>query len=536
MDELGLAIGSKIHAKYKILLTDSCHSGAISPDDSQSLNHTLGALQPSLFSLTASRDREISYESPDLEGGHGVFTYYVVKGLEGAADTSGDGVVTADELAEYVHTQVREATRNEKIPQNPTSDRGSFDPGMLLSYVPSNAAPAAAPAARFGSLVFEVNMDGVEVFVDGKSVGVVSKGKPFTLPGLSPGEHTVQGVRMGYEPDGPRQETVYPGQESAVSIKILIPRRRSKTASDLLDKGVDLYQHATQEKNYRAAAEYLEKALAADPKYSQAAYYLGLTYSALFDYQKAAESYKKAIAIDPDYLEARANYAGMLFDTGDVDEAIRQVNAVLQRQPDHAVALTMQAEAYRLKALYAQSIEAARKAIKLAPEKGDPHLWLADSLRLNGKFAEARPEYDRYLALSNFSNGLAGQANYYLLGYLFGVGKRKRNSTQDIWKDLRSEAYFGICDCERKLGRFDAAIAGCQRSLTYDNKNPYAHYALGLSYMAKFKTPEGGLSDLAAAQRHLQAAVDINGDMAEAQLARQNIANIREGLAAEAAR
>jgi tetratricopeptide (TPR) repeat protein/uncharacterized caspase-like protein len=529
MDELGSVIGGKISAKYKILLTDACHSGAVSPDDTASLNRALSTLHTSLFSLTASRERERSFESPDLEGGHGVFTYYVVKGLEGAADTSGDGVVTADELAEYVHTQVREATKNE---QNPTSDRGSYDAEMLLSYVPSNAAPAAPPAPKFGSLVFETNMDEVEVFVDGKSIGVLSKGKPVTVPGLPPGEHTVKGVKMGYEPDGPRQETVYPGQESTVSIKILIARRHAKAASDLLDKGVDAYQHASQEKNYRTAAEYLEKALAADPTYSQAAYYLGLTYSALFDYQKAATYYKKAIAIDPDYLEAHANYAGMLLDTGDVDEAIRQVNAVLQRRPDHATALIMQAEAYRLKELYAQAIDAARKAIKLAPAIGDPHLWLADSLRLSGQFAEARPEYDRYLTLSNFDNGLAGKANYYLLGYLFGVGKKKRGSTEDIWKDLRNLAYFGICDCERKLGRFDAAIASCQKALTYDPKDPFAHYALGLAYMGRFKTPEGGVSDLAAAQRHLQETVDINGDMAEAKFARQNIVNIQQALAA----
>src|ERR1035441_8375434 len=111
MDELGAAIAGKIHAKWKVLLTDSCHSGAISPEDTENLNHGLGNLTQSLFSLTASRDRESSYESPELEGGHGVFTYYVVKGLEGEADTSPhDGIVTADELAEYVHTQVRQAT------------------------------------------------------------------------------------------------------------------------------------------------------------------------------------------------------------------------------------------------------------------------------------------------------------------------------------------------------------------------------------------------------------------------------------------
>ena len=91
--------------------------------------------------------------------------------------------MTADELSEYVHTQVREATNGQ---QNPTSDRTNFDPDMFLAYVPANAAPATAPAPKFGSLVFESNMDDVEVFVDSKSIGTVSKGKPLSLPGLNP--------------------------------------------------------------------------------------------------------------------------------------------------------------------------------------------------------------------------------------------------------------------------------------------------------------------------------------------------------------
>ena len=45
-----------------------------------------------------------------------MFTYYLVKGLEGAADTSHDGIVTADELAEYVHTQVRDTPGSARIP------------------------------------------------------------------------------------------------------------------------------------------------------------------------------------------------------------------------------------------------------------------------------------------------------------------------------------------------------------------------------------------------------------------------------------
>ena len=70
-----------------------------------------------------------------------------------------------------------------------------------------------------------------------------------------------------------------------------------------------------------------------------------------------------------------------------------------------------------------------------------------------------RPNTMQYLKLSDFDSKLAGQLNYYVLGSLFGLGKKKRAAQHDIWQDLRSLAYFGICDCERKLTHFDSAIA-----------------------------------------------------------------------------
>lgn len=524
MASLGATIGGKIKAKSKILLTDSCHSGAITPEDTAQLNQTLSTLQKSLFSLTASRDREQSFESADLR--HGVFTYYVVKGLSGEADSlPRDGVVSADELAEYVRTQVRDATGGK---QNPTSDRGSFDKDMFLAWVPSNAPPATAPAPKFGGLVIETNTDGVEVFVDNKSVGVVPKGKPLSLPGLKPGAHTVKGVKMGFEPDGPREETVYPGQDSTVTIKILIPRRRKQAAVDELDKGIEFYQKGF-DANYKKAAEHFEAALKIEPTYSQACYYLGLTYSALFEHEKAAEYYKKAIALDPDYLAARANYAGMLLDTGGVDEAIRQLNTVLVREPNHAEALGMQAQAYRLKDLYPQSIESAKKAVKISPKVAEPYLWMADSLRLSGKYAEAKMAYSSYLTFSDFDSKLAGKLNYYALGYLVGFGKKKRAATRDIWSELRSLAYFGICDCERKLKNFDAAILNCTKSLRYDRDEPYAHYALGLSFMAR-AVQSGSIAELRPALDHLQRTVQLNPELQESEYAKQNIANIQKAM------
>lgn len=527
METLGEVAGARIKSKWKVLLTDACHSGAITPDaDAQRLNKSLLDLSRSMFSLTASRDRERSFESKDWGGGHGIFTYYVVKAMEGEADESGDGIVTADELAEYVRRNVREASKGQ---QNPTSDRGSFDPNMLLAYLPASLRTAKAPPPKDGTLVLEANMDGVEIFVDGVSQGVINKGQPRRLPGLRPGVHTVQGVRQGYEPDGPREEMVYPGQDSTVTIKILIQRRRPRAAVEHLEQGLEFYNKGFAE-NYKKAAEHFEKALAADPAYSQASLYLGRTYNSLFEMQKSEAAFRRAIEIDKDYTEARVSLAGMLLDKGAIDEAIRQLNIVTQREKTNAVALYLQAQAYRMKELYPQAIDSAKSAIRIAPTAAEPHMWLAESLRMSGKYSESTDEYAEYLKLSDFDSKLAGKMNYYVLGFITGMGKKKRAAQTDTWKDMRSLAYFGLCDAERLVENYDSAVTYCQKSLAYYEQDPYTHYALALCLMRQARR-DSSLELLAAAQKHFRRMLDLNADLEEATPARKNLENIQTVLA-----
>ena len=526
MQTLGSVFGGKVQGKWKVLLTDACHSGAIGSESSAALNRGLMDVDKSIFVLSASRDREQSFESADWGGGHGIFTYYVERGLGGAADEDGDGIVTADELAEYVRTNVRKDSEGR---QNPTSEAGSFDPKMPLAYVPASAKPDAPPAPKFGVMVIETSMDGVEVFLDGKSAGVVNKGTPLRLQGLLPGAHSVKGVKMGYEPDGPREETVYPGEERTVSIKIQFVRRRPKAAIDDLDRGLELYNKGFKD-NYIKAAESFQKALTEDPTYSQAALYLGRTYNALFDQEKAEQYFRKALEIDPDYVEARASFGGMLLDKGAADEAIRQLDAALQRDKTYGLAWYLLAYAYCLKDDYGQSIEAARQAIKLIPNKAESHFWLAESLHLSGKLDEAKKSYQDYLRLSNFDSKLAGQLNYWVLGFLVGHGRKSRASVRDIWKDLRSLAYFGMCDCDRQLKRFDEAIDECRTSLTYDPEDSRTHYLTGLTYAMKAQKTSS-VEPLAAASQHFRSMLRINPEAPEAGDVRKMLANYDQLLA-----
>ena len=511
MTRLGEVFGSRIKGKWKVLLADACHSGAISPEATETINRGLVDLGRSVFVMSASRDREQSFESPDFGGGHGVFTYYVTRGLSGAADQNRDGIVTADEIADYVRTGVRADT---KARQNPVADRGSFDPNMLLAYVPANAVIDPPREAAIGMLIIESNMDGVEVFLDGKPVGVLNKGTPLRLPGLAPGAHTVQGVKMGYEPDGPREETVYPGQESTVSIRIRFQRKRPKAALDYFDQGMKPYRDGGAS-NYAKAARSFQLALQADPAFSQAALYLARAEHAQQEYDLARKHFDQAIAIDPDYVEARGSYGGMLLDIGAADEAIRQLTAVVRRDPGNSLAHTQLAAAYRMKDAYPPSIEEAGKAIQLAPRTAEPHFWLADSLRLSGQYGRSIPSYLAYLQLSDFDSKLAGQLNFWVRGFLIGGGRKTRASQRDIWKDLRSLAYFGLCDAERKQAHYGRAIPFCQRALSYDPNDPYIHYALGLTY-ARIAEQTGKLENVAAASVHFRRMLALNPDLEQA--------------------
>lgn len=270
-------------------------------------------------------------------------------------------------------------------------------------------------------------------------------------------------------------------------------------------------------------------AIAADPNFSQAWLYLARVQRDLFQIQESEASFRKAIEIDPDYLEARATFGGMLLDNGSIDESIRQLNAVVQRDPKHSLALSLLAQALRMKELYADSIESANKALKINPSNAETHFWLAESLRMSGKYGDGVGEYREYLQLSDFDSKLAGKLNYYVLGYLAGIGRKKRAAQRDVWSDMRSLAYFGLCDCERKLEKYDEAIAYCTQSLRYDDQEPYVHYVLGLSYARRAQKMQS-VEQFAAARSHFQKVLDINPDLAEAEFARKNIQNIDAAL------
>jgi uncharacterized caspase-like protein len=144
-----------LKAKRVITLADTCHSygfsglraGAGQKQANNLINQYLEryASKGQRAVITASDISESSFEDAKWGDGHGVFTYFLLRGLQGAADRNHDGVVTAGELFAYLEQSVREATYGK---QNPRAAVG-ISSGLPVSTVARTRARLEMPTRPF---------------------------------------------------------------------------------------------------------------------------------------------------------------------------------------------------------------------------------------------------------------------------------------------------------------------------------------------------------------------------------------------------
>ena len=283
-----------------------------------------------------------------------------------------DGQITADELIEYVRSNVRRYARERSLTQTPTA-RGDYEPEMVLGVATECLNAGDKAPSMFGTAVIETNLDDVDVYIDGKLIGRISKAKPLVVPSLSSGLHEFQGVKAGYEPER-KQVMISPGQESAVTLRIRYVRQVKPPALELNEQGEKLLftrrssmslmnlvptERKQSDADLQRAAGFFEKALAVDPNYTVAAYHLGQVHQLLLNHEESVKYFQRAIAIDPTHVDSRIECAAVLIENGDPDEAIRQLTEVIRLEANNDEAFSMLARAYWDKGAWPQSIEVA---------------------------------------------------------------------------------------------------------------------------------------------------------------------------------
>ncbi len=182
MENVNADMKRYVSAKRLIFIADACHSAGLTEGDintrgfSNSINVAVSSLKATREGwgiMTASRAGEISLESSQWGGGHGVFTHFLLEGLTGKADLEGNknGIVTIAEAFDYVEEKVKRATRNAQHPDI----AGNFDNNLPLGFpgvdTPVGEKESITSTPRYGVLQVTTSPEGALIYVNGTETG-----------------------------------------------------------------------------------------------------------------------------------------------------------------------------------------------------------------------------------------------------------------------------------------------------------------------------------------------------------------------------
>jgi uncharacterized caspase-like protein len=156
MREIDISVRENLLSERVIIFADTCHSAAIGGgigrrsaiNETEQVNRYLKEVSTSrggIALLTSAEANEVSFEDEKWGGGHGVFTHFLLRGMQGEADLNQNGFVTVGELFEYVRSKVQEAT---EYRQHPSIGNNPYDRNLPLAITfpaAENSDPSPEP-------------------------------------------------------------------------------------------------------------------------------------------------------------------------------------------------------------------------------------------------------------------------------------------------------------------------------------------------------------------------------------------------------
>ena len=244
---------------------------------------------------------------------------------------------------------------------------------------------------------------------------------------------------------------------------------------------------------------------------------LGHLYIVTGRYAKAVETFNTAILIHPDNFEAEANDIDQLIRDGQPDEALEQLEDLLEQQPERADLIMKRADVLSMLGATAESICQYEEAIRIWPgfleatiKLGTQYLQMhADHLAAQqfNRAVEINDQIvDAYigLAISQKSAGNVSDA----LGTLSLASAIQPSSSLLLAETatLQFKMGFGANppshNRDESSDLIDAVIDTHRRQITHRPQNPELHYRLGVLLMNVGKVKD--------ALKAFKSALDIN--------------------------
>jgi len=503
-----------LSAKKGLVLSDTCYSGGVQligrgVDDSQVANQRyldlMNKIPAGVGFISAARQTERSYEKDDFN--HGVFTYCLVEGLSGTADTNEDGKVTFDEIVQYLDERVPQMTGNKQHPfANTTAVEANYLALSVVTY--ANLASKGAKGG-FGLLKIRVpDLDGVDVAIDDKPEATLEKGvvRSFRVPAgdhrlvfkkasttrewptrVEAGKSYPFTINFAFSESGLADDTLTdPGEQVNVYLPPAV--KAPKDAEDLLRQGVDLFN----KQDYRKAIEKLNqandkfdsKSRADGGNYAEALVYRGRAEQSLGLDKEAVKSFQRALQVRPSDFETKTLLAEARFNAvANLDQVEKDLRDVINAHPDFAFARVVLADLLHYLGKPRQAEWELRLAINDDPSYPAAYLALADALTYQpsiDKQKEAIKNAEKALELFKkvsekkvkFSTGIKRLSISHVI---FGHANYANNN-------VMAEAHHMVAKTRTRLVQFNSRKLSAQEKSSYlDSARVELTEALGLA-------------------------------------------------------
>jgi tetratricopeptide (TPR) repeat protein len=462
-----------------VLFADACRSGKMAAKGALQSVESEAQKNKEVLGLMASRATELSQEGPQFCGGHGAFTCYLLKGLNGEADADKDKSVTFTELLDYMNANLPKATGGQQHVRefgNPNyeaplafPDKPGIDlpvgnliwrhfPQLLASRLPFlTSSPDLRQdfeqAIKSGNLLAPPGKNAWELYQnlerspapqreredarDALAVALEDKGQEILVRYLRGDAQPLTAQQYRYGADlFARATDLTPDQVKLKARsrfcegRALLLEQRPQEAEVALRDAVRLDRDGPYSYNalgisylqlgrYREAIDQFQAAVERAPKWAYPHYNLALAYKSSKRLKDAENAYKAAINLGQRYAYLYYSLGLFYLEQKNEKDAEAQFREAIKTDPNRPDAYNMLGTLYERQGKLKEAEENLRTAIRLQPDAALSHNTLAHLLFDRGRFEEAEKEIRSVLQL-NPSDALA----YVLLGDIHTELKR----------------------------------------------------------------------------------------------------------------
>lgn len=514
-----------------VFLADICRAATIATLKTDSLGgavEKLGEAQGEMLGLMAARPKEVSMEGPTFGGGHGAFTYSVLKGLGGAANTNNDQSVEAGELIDYVRDSVSKLTNNKQHPRdfgtmaNETKLSDLSKPGIQLArektFYDSRTGEPLLFAQAAGTIQItpqiQGDIDAYRAAIQARHILPEDAGSAWGYMDrlraeLSPAMMFLQenALRVALEDQAQQVLLKYlaGGQTPQVQSDFANGAKYMEAAARLTPES--LYLQARDsffsgrsllfDRQYTQATDLLEQSVRTDPGEAYAYNALGIAYLEQAKYPQAIPAFHDAARRAPNWSYPLLGLALAYQESGNNSSAVGTFKAAMKQFPQagffaHDLGLLYQKMNQRKDAE-----NAYLKAIALMPASSEPLTALGALKASEGKTVEAEKHYREALAKQPTGQPLLNTRQD--LAILLAGTKDRQNEAIALWQqNLQTDATY-------IASRISLAQLYAQRN---DNTNAIDQYLQVVNARPEFLGARTALAEVMIKAGRAEAALD----------------------------